>query len=159
LAIVAEEIGGKMSDSKASDVGRDFALLEYQALQDRLSFVRNDLTKTETFAPLAVAALISWGLANETLITNDRAVFYAIPLILTLVTILRFVSRFRLVLKVEEYFRLMEAQLSAFGGLTGYENHIKPNGVRQGFPFLMASRVILFGSMLMVTGYMFFRSL
>lgn len=145
-------------------VGRDphpFLMAEYQAMQDRLKFLREDLIRTETLTPLAVAAIYSWAFTQDKLHGVGRLVLFWIPVFLVLIAFLRLVSRYASVFNLERYLRLLECELSKGSKSYGYETWLihgtahpgHPRPVHLSMPLLRISRYLLWA--VMITGSLY----
>lgn len=149
---------------RQSGVGRDphpFLMAEYQVMQDRLKFLREDLIRTETLTPLAVAAIYSWAFTQDRLDAVGRLVLFWIPVVLVLIAFLRLISRYASVLNLERYLRLLECELAKGSKSHGYEtwlihgteHHGHPKPVHLSMPLLRISRYLLWA--VMITGSLY----
>lgn len=126
-----------------------FPIIEYQALQERLKFLREDLIRSETVAPLACAAIYSWSLTNDSLTRSGLIVILCLPVLISVVVFLRQISRYKSVKLLERYIKEeLKSRLHPASGPIGYENYVRSGGPTSGFPYLYVSRYILWISIL-----------
>jgi hypothetical protein len=138
-----------------------FLTMEYQAMQDRLKFLREDLIRTETLTPLALAAIYSWAFSQDELDAVAKMVLFWIPVPLVLIAFLRMMSRYASVKNLERYLQILESELAPGSRSKGYETWLMsepilphhPHPVRPKFPLLRISRNLLW--LVMIVGSIF----
>jgi len=146
---VGERLIDMTSTTDQAPAAPNFLITEYEAMQARLKFLREDLIRSETIAPLACAAIYSWSLTNEALTHAGLTVILILPVLISVVVFLRQVSRYNSVKQLERYIKEeLEPRLHPATGPVGYENYIRSGGRPLGFPYLYVSRYILWISML-----------
>lgn len=131
-----------------------FRLAEYQTVESRLQFLREDLVRIDTLAPLAVAAIYSWAFSRDDLRAIGGNVLFVVPLLVSIIAFLRHQARYNAVYRIEARLRAIEESFLIPIGGTGYETWLvteKPNR-RWYHPPLMASRALLWIVMLIGTG-------
>ena len=134
------------------DKAREFFLKEYDALQARMVFARTDMVRMETIAPFAVGGIIAWVLTHPEIQGGYRVAIFAVPFIITLVVGLRYLSRHKMVVRTETYLREIETILCEGAPLHGYERFVKDLSDKQTFSLLKASRYLMWGTMVLITG-------
>lgn len=131
---------------------QEFFIAEYHALQARLDFARKDLIRTETVPPLAVGVMISWLLTNVSVAQRYELILFAIPVLISVISCIRFISRYRGVHQVEAYLRDLEGELAGAQAPGGYERFASTRPKRA--PLLRLSRAIMWAALILGTSYL-----
>jgi hypothetical protein len=99
------------SSEPPGSCARDFALQEHSAMQAKLERAGEDVYRTETLIPVALAAFYAWLLARDAS-APVPAWLYLVPPILSVLGGLRVFARFTYIQQAEIYVRSLEAFLA-----------------------------------------------
>lgn len=105
--------------------GRDFALQEHVAMLAKLDRAGEDIYRTETVVPLAVAAYYAWLLSRPHCAAMPWWP-YLVPPILSFLGYARYSARLRYIRQAEKYVRKLESRLrGVYSETRGWEHFYK----------------------------------
>jgi len=105
-----------------ADAKQDFMKLEYQAVLQKISATRADLSRTETIYPLAMAAVYGWLFSNAASLAWVWRIAIWIPFGIAVLALVRILARQQAMKVLEGYCRELEKAFYGDAGPGGWEN-------------------------------------